>query len=220
MSYYRFFRVEKPFQVFQLVGQSSTNAYYGSARLSRGVARPVMLKVGDVVGSGGGHDLRLVQGNRAVKISLSPPAEPLERTYGPGPSFAIEQKVKAGELVAVEEPAGLTFSSSGTRFPDNHPGVTEARKILAQKLVAGLLEGGMNPYNPQLGSARASQRSPEVQELAQLDKQLSSHDMFQDRVAAALEGSGVDNFTDLQKREPEQLQRLLRLGRQLTAQAG
>lgn len=127
MSYYRFFRVEKPFQVFQLVGQSSTNTYYGSSRLSRGVARPVMLKVGDVIGSGGGHDLRLVQGNQAVKIGFSPPADPLERSYGPGPSFAIEQKVKSGELVAIEEPAGLTFNSPGTRFPDNHPGVTEAR---------------------------------------------------------------------------------------------
>lgn len=77
----------------------------------------------------------------------------------------------------------------------------------------------MNPYNPQLGSVGTTQRSPEVQEMAQLDKKLRSHDTFQDRVADAFEGAGVSNFTDLQKREPEQLQRLLRLGRQLASQA-
>ncbi len=84
-----------------------------------------------------------------------------------------------------------------------------------------LLEYGIGWAPPGgLGSRGPKTHSAVVQELSALDKELASNDEFQDAANDALTSNNVDNWTDLEKADPTQAERLVGLGRRIKAKAG
>lgn len=129
MSYYRFFKVNTPFKAYRITGSVPTNSYYGRARIHQPSVREFEVKQGDIIGFGGGEDFRIVDGNNAIKFMMNPPKEPFEKSYGPGSSFMVDQRVKNGKFTPVDEPPNLRFKTENNT----------SRKARASRLVEKLL---------------------------------------------------------------------------------
>lgn len=144
-SYLKFYQLKKPKAFYLTVGTSRSNSYYGSARISQPVVRRTTLPAGTIIGNSGETLYAMVDG-KMVTAAFWPPPEPLERRYGPGTSFAIEQGVRYDEMMPVDEPANLQFHKGPLKqFPDYHPSVIEdppdraienAADRLVRKLIA------------------------------------------------------------------------------------
>lgn len=88
--------------------------------------------------------------------------------------------------------------------------IEAAATRLVDSLLADSFPGVMNPYNPAVGSSSRRQLSDQVKIVSDFDKQLATNQDFQDYVGEVFADYDVDNFTDLEKKEPTAIRDLIR----------
>lgn len=122
------FRFTGPKTVYQLVGHSPSNAYYGASRIIAGVYQKREIGPDELFALIPGG-LFIVENGVGHTVKLEPPkGSPFEKSYGDPPEskHSLDQLAKAGKIESVEPHEGkVNWRPELIDFPEYHPQVID-----------------------------------------------------------------------------------------------